>query len=189
VVRSAARRLLAMRRELRQVLDGLGVGVNSPGGMPAVTAKETDALNALDREIVHCAVTLNARMRADGQEPGDWDYPRTTHDRAELTWPESLHPECPIGSVCHTACRRSCCSVAVPGGDCHQAKPLWRKHMKKIGSRKLALVYETVTLLTNPQLRHAAGANSAGSIIGTDQSAGGACLVETSSPKAELTQR
>ena len=78
--RTAARRLLAMRRELRQVLDDLGVGPNSPGGMLAVTAKETDALNALDRAIVACANTLNARMRADGQEPGDWDYSRTIHD-------------------------------------------------------------------------------------------------------------
>ena len=76
-----------MRRELRQVLDGLGVGPSSPGGMPAVTAKETDALNALDRAILHCANTLNARMREDGQEPGDWDYTQTIHDRAELTRP------------------------------------------------------------------------------------------------------
>jgi len=42
--------LLTMRRELRQILDDLGVGTSSPGGMPAVTAKETDALNALDRD-------------------------------------------------------------------------------------------------------------------------------------------
>jgi len=61
--------------------------VSSPGGMPAVTARETDALNALDRAIVHCANTLNDRMRADGQEPEDWDYTRTIHDRAEGTEP------------------------------------------------------------------------------------------------------
>ena len=50
------------------------------GSMPAVTAKETDALNALDRAIVACATTLNARMRADGQEPGDWAYSRTVYE-------------------------------------------------------------------------------------------------------------
>ena len=87
ISRSPLRRLLAMRRELRQVLDDLGVGVNSPGGMPAVTERETDALSALDRAILHCATTLDARMRADGQEPHDWDYSRTIHDRAELTKP------------------------------------------------------------------------------------------------------
>jgi len=58
---------------------------SSPGDMPSVTAKETDALLALDRAILHCATTLNARMRADGQEPDDWDYTRTIHDRPELT--------------------------------------------------------------------------------------------------------
>jgi len=60
---------------------------SSPGGLPAVTAKETDALNALDRAIVSCATTLNARMRADGQEPEDWDYTRAIHERAERTKP------------------------------------------------------------------------------------------------------
>lgn len=59
----------------------------SPGGMPSVTAVETDALLALDRAIVRCATTLNARMSADGQEPRDWDYTRTIHDRGELTKP------------------------------------------------------------------------------------------------------
>jgi hypothetical protein len=76
-----------MRRELRQVLDELGVSERSPGGMPAVTAKETDALLALDRAIVRCATALNARMSEDGQEPDDWDDTRTIHDRAELTKP------------------------------------------------------------------------------------------------------
>ena len=42
--------------------------------MPAVTAKETDALLALDRAIVRCASILNTRMGDDGQEPRDWDY-------------------------------------------------------------------------------------------------------------------
>jgi len=51
--------------------------------MPAVTARETDALNALDRAIVHCANTLNDRMRADGQEPNDWDYYTTINEPDE----------------------------------------------------------------------------------------------------------
>jgi len=54
---------------------------------PRLPRKETDALLALDRAVLHCATTLNARMRADGQEPEDWDYTRTIHDRAEGTEP------------------------------------------------------------------------------------------------------
>lgn len=46
-----------------------------------------DALNALDRAILRCATVLNARMRADGQEPEDWDYTRAVYDRAELAKP------------------------------------------------------------------------------------------------------
>lgn len=48
-------------------------------------AGKTDALNALDRAILHCATVLNAWMSADGQELKDWDYTWTVYDRAELT--------------------------------------------------------------------------------------------------------
>jgi len=63
-----------MRRELRQVVDDLGVGPSSPGGKPQGD-REGDgrARRPGSRDGVACATTLNARMKADGQE-SDWDY-------------------------------------------------------------------------------------------------------------------